>query len=254
MSDELFPKQQADAELVAALRASTPARVFVGCAGPAYTTATQLELRRDHAAARDAVRAELHLDDFSAQFVARWQLFEVQTQATSKHDFLMRPDLGRQLSSATTGVISSMCPPQTDLQIVIGDGLSASAVLAQVPPLIPLIVNEAERRGWRVGRPFVVRYCRVGVLNDIGEALSPEVVVLLIGERPGLAMADSLSAYLAFRPRSGDTDAQRNLISNIHSRGLTHESAAAQIVSLIEVMLAQRASGVGLIGKEPLLP
>ena len=103
-------------------------------------------------------------------------------------------------------MISSMCPPKAVLQIVIGDGLSASAVIAQVPPLLPLLVAEAERRGWRVGRPFVVRYCRVGVLNDIGVVISPQVVVLLIGERPGLATADSLSAYVAYRPRSGDTD------------------------------------------------
>ena len=254
MTDELLPKPLADAELVAALRASTPARVFVGRTGPAYSTATQLELRRDHAAARDAVRAELRLDDFPADFVATWKLFEVETQATSKHEFLMRPDLGRRLSAAATSAIASGCPPNADLQIVIGDGLSASAVIAQVPPLLLLLVAEAGRRGWRVGRPFVVRYCRVGVLNDIGELLSPEVVVLLIGERPGLGCADSLSAYLAYRPRSGDTDAQRNLISNIHSRGLSHASAAAQIASRIEVMRAQRASGVGATASFPLPP
>ena len=254
MTDELLPKPLADAELVAALRASTPARVFVGRSGPAYPTATQLELRRDHAAARDAVRAELHLADFPAEFVAAWQLFEVETQASGKHEFLMRPDLGRRLSQAATSAVAAQCPTHADVQIVIGDGLSASAVIAQVPPLLPLLAAEAERRGWRVGRPFVVRYCRVGVLNDIGELLAPEVVVLLIGERPGLGCADSLSAYLAYRPRGGDTDAERNLISNIHARGLSHANAAAQIASRIEVMRVLRASGIGATASFPLPP
>ena len=89
-----------------------------------------------------------------------------------------------------------------------------------MPALLPLLRQGAGERGWSFGRPFVVRYCRVGVLNDVGELLDPAVVVLLIGERPGLATAESLSAYLAYRPRPGHTDAQRNLISNIHARGV----------------------------------
>ena len=90
--------------------------------------------------------------------------------------------------------------PKCDLQVVIGDGLSATAVLAQVPHLLPLLITGTANRGWTVGDPFFVRYCRVGVLNDIGELLDPKVVVLLIGERPGLATAESCSAYLAYRP------------------------------------------------------
>jgi ethanolamine ammonia-lyase small subunit len=92
----------------------------------------------------------------------------------------------------------------------------------------------------------VVRYCRVGVLNDVGELLNPEVVVLLIGERPGLATAESLSAYMAYRPRSGHTDAQRNLISNIHARGVGHEEAAARVLALAEMMRRLQGSGVAV--------
>ena len=99
-------------------------------------------------------------------------------------------------------------------------------------------------RGLSVGQPFVVRHCRVGVLNDVGELLDPAVVVLLIGERPGLATAESLSAYLAYRPRPGHTDAQRNLISNIHARGVSHAEAARRILALAEQMRQVQASGV----------
>jgi len=231
--------------LIQAIRARTPARILVGRAGPAYRTATQLELRRDHAAALDAVHAELDLDrDFGREFVERWRLFEVQTLAGSKDEYLMRPDLGRRLNEAARDAIVRHCPRAAGLQIVIGDGLSAAAVAAQVPPLLPLLVEAAVKAGLIVGRPFVVRHCRVGVLNDIGELLDPEVVVLLIGERPGLATAESLSAYIGYRPRSGHTDAQRNLISNIHPRGVAAAEAARRVVALALQMRQVQASGV----------
>jgi ethanolamine ammonia-lyase small subunit len=132
------------------------------------------------------------------------------------------------------------------VQVVIGDGLSVAAVAAQVPLLLPLLAEGAARLGRSFGRPFVVRHCRVGVLNDVGELLGPEVVVLLIGERPGLATAESLSAYLAYRPRQGNTDAQRNLISNVHARGVPPEAAAARVLALAEKMRALGASGVAV--------
>jgi ethanolamine ammonia-lyase small subunit len=133
-----------------------------------------------------------------------------------------------------------------DLQVVIGDGLSAAAVTAQVPRLLPLLEAQARNCGWSFGRPFVVRYCRVGVLNEIGALLDPAVVVLLIGERPGLATAESLSAYMAYRPRPGHSDAQRNLISNIHARGITPEAAARRIMNLAAKMRQCETSGVAV--------
>src|SRR5947209_11612591 len=156
-------------ELIAAVRARTPARLLVGRAGPSYRTATQLELRRDHAAAVDAVHAEVDMQrDFGGAFVERWRLFEVTTQANGKAEYLMRPDLGRRLSEAARSEIGRQCPPGADLQVAVGDGLSAAAVAAQVPALLPLLEQEARRRGWVFGRPFLIRYCRVGVLNDVG--------------------------------------------------------------------------------------
>jgi ethanolamine ammonia-lyase small subunit len=97
-----------------------------------------------------------------------------------------------------------------------------------------------------VGQVFVIRHCRVGVMNDIGDLLEPQVVGLLIGERPGLATAESLSAYMAYRPRSGHTDADRNLISNIHSRGVSCEEAAGRILRLAEQMIRRKLSGAAV--------
>jgi ethanolamine ammonia-lyase small subunit len=225
--------------LVDAVRARTPARLLVGRAGPAYRTATQLDLRRDHAAARDAVHAEL-----DRNLLDRMQLFEVQSRATTKSEFLLRPDLGRRLNDDALVTIRAQCPANAGLQILVGDGLSATAVAAQVAGLLPLLLAGAFGRGWRVGPPFAVRYCRVGVLNDVGDLLDPAVAVLLIGERPGLATAESLSAYLAYRPRTGHTDAQRNLISNIHARGVGHDEAARRILNLADTMMRMKLSGV----------
>lgn len=248
MSDpERLPSLPDIAELIQTVRGRTPARILVGRAGPAYRTATQLELRQDHAAAADAVHAELDLErDFGREFLARWRLFEVQTRARDKNQYLLRPDLGRRLAEAAREEIVRQCAAGVDLQIVIGDGLSAAAVVRQVPPLLPLLEHEAHRRGWSFGRPFVVRYCRVGVLNDLGELLDPAVVVLLLGERPGLATAESLSAYLAYRPRPGHTDAQRNLLSNIHARGVAPHAAAARIGALAAKMRQMQTSGVAV--------
>ncbi|MBC7820150.1 MAG: ethanolamine ammonia-lyase subunit EutC [Planctomycetaceae bacterium] len=223
----------------------TPARLWTGRAGVSYRTGTALELRRDHAAAVDAVHAELDLTrDLGAGFVRQFGLFEVSTEATSKTEYLARPDLGRRLNTEAKESLWKRCPRGAELQVVIGDGLSATAIAAQVPTLLPLLLDTATDRGWQIGQPFVVRHCRVGVLNDIGEQLDPQIIVLLIGERPGLATAESLSAYLAYRPRPGDTDARRNLISNIHAAGVPNAEAVERILSLADQLRTQQCSGV----------
>jgi ethanolamine ammonia-lyase small subunit len=247
MADRPLPVSAEHPTILAALRARTPARILTGRAGFAYHTATQLDLRRDHAFALDAVRAEIELQrDLGAELVERFGLFEARTQADSKARFLMRPNLGRVLAGSSRDDVLRFCPRGIDLQVVIGDGLSAAAVAAQVPRLLPLLAEGVQARGWSFGRPFVVRYCRVGVMNDVGELLDPAVVVLLIGERPGLATAESLSAYLAYRPRPGHTDAQRNLISNIHARGVSPEEAASRILALAEKMVQLKTSGIAV--------
>jgi ethanolamine ammonia-lyase small subunit len=244
-----LPKSESSdlSELIQAVRARTPARILVGRAGPSYRTATQLELREDHAAAIDAVHREINLlGDFGQQFVERWRLFEVTTRAGSKAEYLMRPDLGRSLSDTARSEVVHRCPSGVDLQVAIGDGLSAAAVVAQVPVLLDALAQGVRERGWRFGQPFLIRYCRVGVINEIGELLHPTVVVLLIGERPGLVIAESLSAYMAYWPRAGHTDADRNLISNIHARSLVPDVAALRILRLAESMRRLQTSGVAV--------
>ena len=223
----------------------TPARVLVGRAGTAYHTSTWLKLREDHATARDAVQAELELlSAFGAERITRHRLFEVQTRAGSKAEYLRRPDLGRRLDDESRERIRADCPAGCDLQVVIGDGLSATAVEVQAPELLDRLATGAVERSWSFGRPFFVRYCRVGVMNDIGDILAPAVIVLLIGERPGLATAESLSAYMAFRPRAGQTDADRNLISNIHAAGVPLPEAAQRILALAGQFRALGQSGI----------
>jgi ethanolamine ammonia-lyase small subunit len=184
--------------------------------------------------------------DLGAQFVEAWKLFVVSTEADSKDRYLLRPDLGRRFSQDSVRTVQARCPRGADLQVVIGDGLSVTAAAAQVPHLLPLILRGAEARGWKLGQPFVVRHCRVGVMNHLGELLQPRVVVLLIGERPGLATAESLSAYMAYRPRNGHSDAQRNLISNIHARGVPAAAAAQRVLDLAGQMMRENRSGVEL--------
>lgn len=229
------------------IRARTPARLLTGRAGSAYRTSTQLELREAHAAARDAVRAELNLESVLSQgFVDGWRLFQASTQANTKDAYLLRPNLGRQFDDLSRAEILRRCQKNADFQIAVGDGLSVTAVATQIPALLPLLHRGAANRGWSVGQTFVIRYCRVGILNEIGELLEPTVAVLLIGERPGLATAESLSAYMAYRPDWTHTDANRNLISNIHARGLSSEDAAARILDLAGQMMASRLSGCNL--------
>ncbi|HKR31746.1 MAG TPA: ethanolamine ammonia-lyase subunit EutC [Terriglobales bacterium] len=233
--------------LIDKLRMRTPARLLAGRSGGGYRTSMQLELRAAHAAARDAVRTNLALKEhLGTELIERYGIFEVASEASSKDEYLLRPDLGRRFSEDVRRKIAEACRQTPDLQICIGDGLSTTAVATQVPALLPLLIEAATGRGWKIGQTFAIRFCRVGILNEIGDVLRPTVVVLLIGERPGLATSESLSAYMAYRPRAGQTDADRNLISNIHSRGVRVEDAVVRILNLAERMMTLELSGVRL--------
>ena len=235
------------------VREVTPARVLLGRAGLGYRTATQLRLRADHAAARDALSVRIELDDPAlAALSQRFDILEVATRADSLATHLARPDLGRLLSDESIEQIRSSCAFDMDLQILVGDGLSPQAVIAQVPLLLPELIAGAETRDLSIGRVLFVRHCRVGILNAIGDVLAPRAVVLLVGERPGLATAESLSAYLAWQPRSGHTDADRNLISNIHVDGVGISDAATRILDFIGEFRLRDQSGFTI--KEPARP
>jgi ethanolamine ammonia-lyase small subunit len=252
-SNRLLPNA-ASAEVARRIKMHTPARILVGRAGAAYRTETQLQLREDHAKARDAVRAELDLQTaFDSEFIEKWNLFEVTTRAATKLEYLARPALGREFSDESRAEILKRCLPWTDIQIVIGDGLSALAIQRQVPQLLPLLVDGARKFGWSIGQIFVIHHCRVGILNEVGELLKPRIVILLIGERPGLASAESMSAYMAHQPSKSHSDAHRNLISNIHDRGLTAQNAATRLLNLSGQMRRLVLSGCTLKEQQPTL-
>ena len=257
MDDRLnkLPPNADSAEIVRRIKLHTPARLLVGRAGAAYRTETQLQLREDHARARDAVRAEFELKTaFDAAFIEKWNLFAVSTRASTKLDYLARPALGREFSDESREEILRRCLADRNIQIVIGDGLSAFAIQTQVPQLLPLLVEGGRKSGWSIGQTFVVRHCRVGLLNEIGELLKPQIAILLIGERPGLASAESMSAYMAYQPSQSHSDANRNLVSNIHDRGLSAPSAAARILNLSVQMMRLRISGCTLKEQQATLP
>jgi ethanolamine ammonia-lyase small subunit len=242
-------------DIVRRVKMHTPARLLAGRAGAAYRTATQLQLREDHAKARDAVRAELDLKTaFDSQFIEEWKLFEVSTRASNKLEYLARPVLGREFSDESRAEILKCCLPDNDIQIAIGDGLSAVAIQAQVPKLLPLLLEGARKSGWSIGQTFVIRHCRVGILNEIGELLKPHIAILLVGERPGLASAESMSAYMAYQPSRFHSDANRNLVSNIHDRGLSAPMAAARIMNLSAQMMRLGISGCTLKEQQAMLP
>jgi ethanolamine ammonia-lyase small subunit len=241
-------------EIVRQIRERTPARIFVQ-RGASYSTQMGLELRAARANAVDAVWADFdYQKDLPPDFVTRYKLFQVSSQAESKSQFLLRPDLGRKLSDAAKHLVAERCYKTPDVQFVIGDGLSGAALTEQLPALFPLLVERANTHGWMIGSSLVVRYCRVGIMNDVGDLLTPRVIVLLIGERPGLAAAASLSAYMAYQPNSSHTDADRNLVSNIQAHGLRAEEAAERITNLISQMLTQKRSGTTLKEPAPQLP
>ncbi len=234
-----------DARLAA--RRVTRARIFLDGPGTSYSTADLLRLRADHAAAQDAVHAELTIDDPAlSRLVEQFGLFAASTRAASRAGYLADPDSGRSLDDDSRRNIARRCGSDTDLQVVLGDGLSPQAVARYGAEVLESLHEAADLRGWNVGLPFLVSRCRVGVLNDVGDILRPTVVVLLIGERPGLQTAESMSAYMAYRPEAGHTDADRNLVCNIHETGTRPVDASRRVIGLAEQMVATGTSGVEL--------
>lgn len=233
----------ADPEGLRALIASTTARVGVGRAGPRYNTASLLLFQGDHAITQDALYR-----DVDPKLLSELGLFIVETRITGgKQEYLLRPDLGRQLSDEAKRTIRERCIKNPTLQVVVGDGLSAAAIEANLRQILPVIKQGAQAAGLSLGTPFFIKHCRVGVMNDIGELLQPEVLILLIGERPGLGRAESMSAYMAYRPKAGDTDADRDVICNIFDGGGANPlEAGAFAVQLAQKMRKHQASGVKL--------
>ena len=232
-----------DAEGLAALMECTTSRIGVGRTGPCLRTAPLHLFMSDLAVTKDALAR-----DVDPRLLADLGLFSVRTKVEGgKEEYLIRPDLGRQLSQDARTLIAERCIKGPDVQICVGDGLSAQAVETNLRKILPVLQAGCATAGLKLGTLFFIQYCRVGVMNDLGDLLQPKVLILLIGERPGLGRADSLSAYMAYRPKAGDTDAERDVICNIFDGGGVNPlEAGAYALRLAQKMLTKQASGVKL--------
>jgi len=223
------------------MKEKTPARLGSGRAGARYKTLTMLRFRADHAAAQDAVFSQV-----SEDFAVKNGMAEVQTRCKSKDEYLTRPDHGRCFDEENRKKIRAAIPGTPKVQIVIGDGLSSAAIMANAMDCLEAIREGLQLRGIDPGTPIFVRYCRVGAGDAIGDVTGCELVCMLVGERPGLVTDKSMSAYLTYQPRTGVSESSRTVVSNIHAQGTPAVEAGAHIAGLIEMILRKKISGVGL--------
>jgi len=223
----------------------TTALLGIGHVGTRYATDVVLQFQAELAVAHAAVGAELDAGwPESNGFVA------LKSRVTAHREFLLRPDLGRRLDDDSLAVVRSRCTKNVDVQIVVADGLSAVACMQTGKALHDAVVRACERRGLSVGTPVCARFARVWLEDEIGQEVNAKVAMILLGERPGLGTGDGLSAYVVFGPRLGNTDGDRNMISNIHARGIVPEAAAERLAALAQAMITQQTSGVLLdLGK-----
>ena len=225
----------------ARLKMKTPARLASGKAGPRYKTLTMLRFRADHAAAQDAVFSQV-----PEEFAKENNLIPVQTQCTSKDEYLTRPDKGRIFGESHAKVLKQTLTPNAKVQIVVGDGLSSAACVANAMDCMAAIKDGLKAKGIEVGPTPFVRYCRVGAGDAIGDITGCELVCMLVGERPGLVTDKSMSAYITYKPHIGVSESSRTVVSNIHAQGTPAVEAGAHIAELIDTILKKKVSGVGL--------
>jgi ethanolamine ammonia-lyase small subunit len=224
-----------------ALRRHTPARISLGRSGTSLPTAEVLRFAAAHASARDAVHLPLDVDELVADLHADGlDAVAVASRATSRAEYLTRPDLGRQLARAGRDALER--DVDEGLCIVIGDGLSAIAAQTHAVPL----VSALRALGIDVGLVVVATQARVALGDEIGERVGASLVLVLLGERPGLSSPDSLGAYLTWAPRTGRADSERNCVSNIRPEGLPLAGAAARIAWLVREAQRRRVTGIEL--------
>ncbi len=239
----------------AALRALTPARIALGRAGQSLPTRAHLEFQLAHARARDAVHRALDADGLGdALAVAGLESLQVRSAAPDRATYLQRPDLGRRLEPASRAALAAAAAPDgVNAALVVADGLSAGAAQSHAPPLLAALVPRLRDAGWRLAPAVVAVQARVALGDEIGTLLRARLVLVLLGERPGLSAPHSLGAYLTWDPRPGRTDAERNCVSNIRPEGLAPTLAAGRLYHLMLEAARRRLSGVTLKADDPML-
>jgi ethanolamine ammonia-lyase small subunit len=230
-----------DPEGLRALMATTPTRIGVGRAGPRPRTSALLLFQADHGVTQDALFHEVN-----PKLLEEMELFVVESQVKDRQEYLKRPDLGRKLTEEAKRLLNERCAKKPDVQIFVGDGLSGAAIEHNLAKVMPVLKQGLQSAGLSMGTPFFVKNARVGLLNDVNGIVDAQVCVLLIGERPGLARAESMSIYMGYRPKPDSTDANRDVICNIYEGGLNPLEAGALAVQLIQKMIKYQTSGVDL--------
>jgi ethanolamine ammonia-lyase small subunit len=230
----------------AQLAALTPARIGLGRAGASLPTREVLRFGLAHAQARDAVHEPLRPDDLAAELAALGlEALQVESAAATREEYLRRPDLGRALSEGSRAVLAAR-KSSVDLAIVVGDGLSATAIHRNFAPFLTALMPMLIARNLKLAPVAIASQARVALGDEVGELLGARIVAMMIGERPGLSSPDSLGVYLTFAPKRGLTDEARNCISNIRSGGLGYDEAAFKLAWLMGEALRRAVSGVGL--------
>ncbi|MBO9565029.1 MAG: ethanolamine ammonia-lyase subunit EutC [Niastella sp.] len=240
----------------ASLKAFTPARIALGRTGTAIPLQEVLQFRMAHAHARDAVYSLLNTDTLIAQLQSlQLPVNLLHSQAADRHEYLQRPDKGRKLDIDSINLLTSLAGSSTQqsVSIVLADGLSATAINNNALPLLEILLPMLQQAAIPLAPLSIVQQARVAIGDEIGSLLKAELVVVLIGERPGLSSPDSLGVYLTYRPQPGLTDEARNCISNIRPEGLSYQAAATKLFYLIRESFRLRLSGVLLKDNEKLI-
>jgi ethanolamine ammonia-lyase small subunit len=229
------------------LRPLTAARIGLQRSGASLATAPLLELRLAHARASDAVHAPLDAERLRAELAPLGlPVLAVGSAVRDRAQYLMRPDLGRQLAPESTSLLESHAGHGHDVALVVSDGLSAHAVARHAPPLLAGLLPRLRAGDWHIAPLTIVRQGRVAIGDAVAQRLRARAIVILIGERPGLSAPDSLGAYLTWQPQPHTTDADRNCISNIRPEGIDPAAAASKIMQLLRAMRARQLSGIAL--------
>jgi len=232
------------------LRRLTPARIALGRTGTSIPTGAQLDFQFAHAQARDAVHLPFDHAGLSSQLAERGRdSLLLHSAAVDRHSYLQRPDLGRRLSDESAQALRDYAeanPGGVDLAVVVADGLSALAVHKHTLPFLTRMEEQTHAEGWSLSPVILVEQGRVAVADEVGQLLGAKMVVILIGERPGLSSPDSLGLYFTYNPKVGLTDAYRNCISNVRLEGLSYGMAAHRLLYLMREACRRQLSGVNL--------
>lgn len=226
------------------LKGITPARLGVGRSGARPMTSTMLQFRADHARARDAVHSELS-ESFINKLLGQENAVVLKTLCSDRSDFILNPPKGKKAEDSEISKLNAL-EKNIDVQIVISDGLSAAAVEANIPDLLPILKDGLELEKISFGHPVIVRFGRVAIADQISHQVQAKMALNLIGERPGLSSAQSLSAYITYNPGPHTISSDRTVVSNIHSAGTPPLEAGAYIVQLCKTILDKKMSGVKL--------